>query len=479
MKDSAHPNDQLAAAKRTTTDAARPDIVTKISASGKMTARQRMAALLDPGSEVEFGSIAAAKQDGEWVPEAGGVDFIGAIDGQPVIASSTDYTDHGGGYGAGRLGRLFAVAYERRWPVVLFVDGGGSRAQHPRSGLGHIETSGQIGRFSFLDGLPELSGWVPTIAIVSGPAFAGHASLAGFSDFLISTPGSSIGMGGPPMVEAALGQRLSPNDLAGAEMHELGGGIDLLVESEQAAINAAKEYLRFYGQRHATAVAPTEIDLDSLEGNYDVRLVIDSIIDRNSWFELRPNFAPNVATALTRINGKPVGLMANRLDKTIDEYAAVKIGRFVELCNTYEYPLVALVDTPGCSTRPRQKKKDAANTPLEIPGITRWHTRVLLAHQQRTVPLISIQLGQNGGIAGTLMTGVSSTRGVPLMKLAWPSVTMGQRDGFSAVVDHNAFDDVIQPNETNNRVRRLLALLGADGLERPHRATKKHWIDTW
>ena len=135
------------------------------------------------------------------------------------------------------------------------VDGGGSRAQHPRSGLGHIETSGQIGRFSFLDGLPELSGWVPTIAIVSGPAFAGHASLAGFSDFLISTPGSSIGMGGPPMVEAALGQRLSPNDLAGAEMHELGGGIELPVESEQAATNAAKECLRFDGRRPATAAA--------------------------------------------------------------------------------------------------------------------------------------------------------------------------------------------------------------------------------
>ncbi|NKB99502.1 MAG: hypothetical protein GKR90_13535 [Pseudomonadales bacterium] len=484
MTEQPNPNDQLAVAKLTTKDAARPDIVTKISASGKMTARQRIAELLDPGSEVEFGSIAAASSDGDWIPEAGGVDFIGTVDGQPTIASSTDYTDHGGGYGAGRLGRLFAVAFERRWPVVLFVDGGGSRAQHPRSGLGHIETSGQIGRFSFLDGLPELSGWVPTVAIVSGPAFAGHASLAGFSDFLISTPGSSIGMGGPPMVEAALGQRLTPNELAGSEMHELSGGIDLLVDSEQSAIDAAREYLGFYGNRDTPSADPVKLDLNNLGCDYDVRLVIDSIIDRDSFFELRPNFAPNLITALTRINGAPVGLMANRtsvLDGSIDEKAAIKIGRFVEQCNTYEYPLLSLIDTPGCTTQPRKKKKTdtLASASSDLPGLTRWHTRVLLAHQQRTVPLTSVQLGQNGGLAGTLMTGVSSTRGVPLMKLAWPSVTIGQRDGFSAVVDHNAFDDVIEPNETPNRVRRLQSLLKGSGDTRPPREQKKHWIDTW
>ena len=212
-------------------DAARPDIVTRVHGTGKLTARERVRLLLDPDSEIEYGSIAARTAEGEWVPEAGGVDFVGTVEGRPVIASSTDYTDHGGGYGAGRLGRLFALGYEQRWPLVLFVDGGGSRARHPRAGLGHIETSGSIGRFSFLDGMPELSGWTPIVAIVSGPSFAGHASLAGFSDFLISTPGSSIGMGGPPMVEAALGHRLTPNELAGSEMHERAGGIHLSIRT--------------------------------------------------------------------------------------------------------------------------------------------------------------------------------------------------------------------------------------------------------
>ena len=226
---------------------------------------------------MEYGSIAAKSGDGEWVAEAGGVDFVGTVGGRPVVASSTDYTDHGGGYGAGRLGRLFALAYEQRWPVVLFVDGGGSRARHPRAGLGHIETSGPVGRFSFLDGVPELSGWAPVVAIVSGPSFAGHASLAGFSDFLVSTPGSSIGMGGPPMVEAALGQRLKPNELAGSEMHEASGGIDLLVEDEHAAIAAAKRYLEFYGNDFASG-QPTDADLDALAPDADAPCDMHAII---------------------------------------------------------------------------------------------------------------------------------------------------------------------------------------------------------
>ena len=221
--------DALLKARGEQSDATRSDAVALIRASGRMTARERMHALLDPGSQVEYGSIAAKTREGVWVPEAGGVDFVGSVDGQAVIASSTDYSDHGGGYGAGKLTRLFALAHDQRWPLVFFVDGGGSRARHPRSGMGHIELSGPVGRFGLFDGMAELSGWIPTIAIVSGPSFAGHASLAAFSDFLIATRGSSIGMGGPPMVEAALGVRLTPSELAGVAMHERLGGIDLLV----------------------------------------------------------------------------------------------------------------------------------------------------------------------------------------------------------------------------------------------------------
>lgn len=466
--------DKLSRAKKQQYDTARANIVTRINTSGKMTARQRVDALLDADSAVEYGSIAAQTEEGEWIAEAGGVDFVGTIGSHPVITSSTDYTDHGGGYGAGRLGRLFALAYEHRWPLVLFVDGGGSRAQHPRAGLGHVELSGPIGRFSFLDGLPELSGWVPSVAIVSGPSFAGHASLAGFSDFLISTPGSAIGMGGPPMVEAALGQRMSPNELAGSEMHELGGGIDLLVADEMAAIEAAKQFLDFYHHRKTTAIPSVEVDLDTLGDDYDMHDVISGLVDANSFFELRPNFARNLITGFARIEGVTIGLLANQprvRDGAIDHAAAIKISRFVEMCNTYEYPMLSLIDTPGCETS-WQHKDDVRI----LPGLTRWHTRVLLAHQQRTVPLMSVQLRRAGGLAGALMTGVSSTRGVPLIKLGWPKVDIGMRDGFAAVVDHDAFDDIIAPDETRERITRLIKLLDTS---KPAATHKKHRIDSW
>ena len=458
-------------------DAARPEIVSRVHGTKKLTAQERVGLLLDADSAVEYGSIAARSTDGEWIPEAGGLDFVGTVDGRPVIVSSTDYTDHGGGYGAGRLGRLFGLAFEQRWPVVLFVDGGGSRARHPRAGMGHIETSGPIGRFSFLDGPPELSGWVPIVSIVSGPSFAGHASLAGFSDFLISTPGSSIGMGGPPMVEAALGQRLRPNELAGSEMHETSGGIDLLVDDERAAIDAARRYLAYYDNDLEEGRSP-DVDLNALAPDadeaFDMRDIVAGICDEGSVFELRPQFAESLLTCLGRIGGRTVGVLASQplvRDGAIDHGAATKIARFVELCNTYEYPMLALVDTPGCVADWDIKGQDRT---VE-PGLTRWHARPLIAHQQRTVPLLSVRVRRGRGLGDALMTGVSTTRGVPALRLAWPGVEMGRRDGYSAAVDHDAFDDVITPGETRERLVRVLRLLG----KRQRRSGKKHSIDTW
>jgi len=470
----------LISAKVANRDAARPEITQRIHKTNKLTARERIDAVLDPDSAVEYGAIAAQEKQGDWIAEAGGVDFVGTVDTHPVIVSSTDYSDHGGGYGAGRLGRLFALAYERRWPLVLFVDGGGSRARHPRAGLGHVELSGPIGRFSFLDGIPELSGWVPSIAIVSGPSFAGHASIAGFSDFLVSTPGSSIGMGGPPMVEAALGQRLSANELAGSEMHETSGGIDLLVEDELAAIAAAKRYLSFYHERKIEPRDPapgSNLDELAIADQYDMHHVIAALADRDSTFELRPQFAQNLITALVRIDGRSVGVIANQplvADGTINHAAATKISRFVEICNTYDYPMLSLIDSPGC-TAEWQNKKTSDTTEA---GLTRWHARPIMAHQQRTVPLLSVQIRRSRGLASALMNGVSTTRGVPMLKLAWPDVEIGLRDGFSAALDHNAFDDVITPSETRAKLVRMLRLLQVPQPRvNPHE--KKHWIDSW
>ncbi|MFN0028274.1 MAG: carboxyl transferase domain-containing protein [Acidimicrobiales bacterium] len=467
----------LRAAKASQQDAARPDAVARVHDTGKLTARERLTALLDPGSEVEFGSIAAIDRDGDWVPEPGGVDFVGKIDGVTVIASSTDYTDHGGGYGAGRLERLFSLAHEHRWPVVFFVDGGGSRARHPRVGRGDLELNGAFGPFQLFDGMAQLSGWVPTVAIVSGPSFAGHASLAGFSDLVIGTPGSSIGMGGPPMVEAALGLRLSANELAGVEMHNETGGIDLLVADEPTAIAAARRYLS-YQRDLPTGMAHPDADRIAdhvpTEGPFDMMAVVSALVDDGSFFELRPVFARSVLTGFARMNGRAVGVMASQPlhdAGRIDELAAVKINRFVELCDSYELPLVVLMDSDGCVTT----WNDADGHTATEPGVSRWHTRAIVAHQHRSVPLFSVQVRRARGMSAHVLAGSPNAASVPAMVLAWPTVELGHHDGFSVVRNPNAFDDVIDAAETRQRIVRMLGHLPRPGA----RTTKKHPVDTW
>ena len=459
-------------------DRSRPDVVDRVHAGGRLTARERVDALVDAGSTVEYGGIAARTADGTWIAEAGGVDFVATVAGRTVITSSTDATDKGGGYGAGRLPRLFALADQYGWPMVLFVDGGGSRARHPRVGLGHIETTGAIGPFNLFDGISELSGRVPTVAIVSGPAFAGHASLAGFSDVVITTPGSAIGMGGPPMVEAALGKKLTPNELAGVEMHDVTGGIDVLVADEHAAIQVARRYLAFLDDEPVGTPSPSADRIAELvpdEGPYDVQAVIEALVDADSALELRRNFARSVVTVLARIDGRTVGVVASQPlvdDGAIDGAAATKIGRFVELCDAYDYPLVALVDTPGCVIR--RADPDGGPDRLE-PGVDRWHTRVLLAHHHRTIPVVSVRLRRGRGLGAALLGGLHNGRTISLAALGWPIVELGRPDGFGIVYDHNVLDDVIDPSETRGRIAALLARVPAASPQR----RKKHPVDTW
>ena len=490
--------DDLRAARRERADAARPDIVGRLHASGRLSARERLALLMDADSAVSYGTIAAASpatpagaDDAEagtrWVAETGGVDAFCTIEGEPAIVSSTDYTDSGGGYGAARLGRLFALARQQRWPLVLFVDGGGSRARHPRSGKGHIELSGAIGPYTVFDGMAELSGYVPTIAIVSGPSFAGHASIAGFSDIVIATRGSAIGMGGPPMVEAALGRRLTPQELSSAEMQADNGGIELLVDDEPAAIAAAKRCLRYWRVRepgralsdgaraHATAAQVADLVPDT--GAYDVRPVIVALVDDGSFLELRAAFAGAIVVGFARIDGHAVGVIASNPavdDGLIDELGAQKITRHVELCDGWELPLLVLVDTAG--TRSRWVARDGSVT--FTPGTSRGHARALVAHQTRSVPVLSVQLRKGRGLAPALMTGYSTGASVPALAVAWPTVELDRADGYALVRDGNAFDDVIEPAATRATLARLLRHLPRDVGPATGRREKKRPVDS-
>ena len=462
----------MLAARARAYDEGRPEIVARVHANGHLTARERIAALLDPGSAVEYG-VLSGRADSGWVHTTGGVDFVGTIEGQPVVASSTDFTDRGGGYGAGRLGRLLSLANEHRWPVVLFTEGGGSRAVVPEKAGGRfLNLAGQNGYpHGIFEGMAELAGWVPTAAMVSGPSFAGHATMAAFCDFIVATRGSSIGMGGPPMVEAGFGIRLTPHELGGVEMHEQMGGIERLVDDEPSAIAAVRRYLSYYRDRPSGDPSPTASTIRSIvpdSGPYDMHRVVHALADADSVFELRPNWAPSLITAFGRLGGRSVGILANQPlspnGGAIDADAANKIARFVHLCDAYEFPILSLIDNPGFTLKRRDEQR------AEQPGITRHHARPIRALHHRTVPLYLVQVRRAYGLGAAALAGLGNAHSVPALRLAWPTVELGVNDRYT-----QGFDDVVDPAETRDRIIGVMRLTKRS-LER---ASKKRPRDSW
>jgi acetyl-CoA carboxylase carboxyltransferase component len=255
----------------------------------------------------------------------------------------------------------------------------------------------------------------------------------------------------------------------------LTGGIDLLVDDEPTAIEAVRRLLSYHQDGPAgepSSGAAAIRDTVPNEGSYDMHRVIDALADAGSVFELRPRFATPVITAFARMGGRAVGVLASQPDSynggAIDQRAADKIAHFVELCDAYEFPIIALVDTPGFVLRPRPDEE------VEQPGMTRHHVRPLLAHHHRTVPLISVQIRRGYGLGAAAMTGIGNGRSVPALRLAWPTVELTSADGFT-VREGTAFDDVVDPAETRDRIIATLRLLPRP----PSREQKKRPVDTW
>ncbi len=498
--------DEVLSARAATLDRARPEAVAKVRARGHLTARERIAAVLDAGSFVEYGVL--ADSDGAGAAD-GLVNGFGQLDGKPIAVASYDYSVFGGSQSFvnhNKLERIINVAYDQRLPFLCFSDGGGLRT-HALTGT--ATRGGQRGQFHWIQGLAMMSGWAPTVAVVSGRAFAGNATIAGHSDLVIATRGSAVGMGGPPLVEEALGIKVTPEELGAVEMHEKSGGIDLLVADEPAAIAAAKQYLRFFlHEENSVEPPPTAGSIASIVPEnrrraYDMRKVVHALVDAESLFELRPNWAKTVITALARMGGKTVGLLANQPMSNrvgaIDADACDKITRFVQLCDAFDFPLVSLIDNPGFMIGP-----DA-----ERAGIARRHARTIMAHVHRTVPLYCVQIRKGYGLGPAAMGGMY---GRCDLSLAWPTCETGgmglegaaslaQRDQIAAAGDdqaairaireeyaaearrgksglsagrNNSFDDIVDPAETRDRI---IAILRFN--QRAVRTQKKHYIDTW
>ncbi|MDD7968976.1 acetyl-CoA carboxylase family protein [Actinomycetospora lemnae] len=495
---------------RLTTDEARPQAVAKRRDVGRRTARENLADLLDAGSFVEYGALTVAAQRRRRAfddlvartPADGIVTGTGTVDGRRVAVLAYDYTVLAGTQGVlnhAKTDRLLRLALDHALPVVLFAEGGGGRP-------GDTDTTAvaslDVETFALF---ARLSGRVPSVAIVAGYCFAGNAALAGCAELIVGTRDLSLGMGGPAMIEGGGLGSVTPGDVGPASVQGPNGVLDVLVDDEAAAVDVARRYL---GLCTGATAAPEPHDQRLLRHAvpenrlrvYDVRPVLTTLADPDTVLELRPEFGLGIVTALARIGGRPVGVLANdprHLGGAIDAPAAEKAARFLQLCDARGLPVVSLCDTPGFMVGP-----DAERT-----ATVRKFSRMFVAGANARVPLVCVVLRKGYGLGAMAMAGGHLHR--PVITTAWPTsefggmglegaVHLGYRQELEAlsgaarkarfdelvgayyergkglsVASVFEVDDVIDPAATRDVV---LAALDTAGDERPPRHPL---VDTW
>src|SRR5213078_1381430 len=359
-----------------TLDAARPDAVERRRGTGQRTARENIDDLCDPGTFVEYGPLVIAAQRRrrpveeliERTPADGLVAGIGRVNGQlfdesrsRCVVMAYDYTVLAGTQGVQnhrKKDRLFELAADWRLPVVFFTEGGGGR---PGDTDGASVAGLDCWAFNYWG---RLSGLVPLVCVNSGRCFAGTAALLGCCDVIIATANSSIGMGGPAMIEGGGLGVFHPDEVGPMHVQVPGGVVDVPVADEAEAVRVAKQYLGYFqGPVAAWECADQRLLRGIVPENrlrvYDVRTVIRTLADAGSVLELRRHFGLGMVTALIRIEGRPLGVVANdpsHLAGAIDRDGADKAARFMQLCDAFDLPLLMLCDTPGMMVGPEAEK---------------------------------------------------------------------------------------------------------------------------
>jgi acetyl-CoA carboxylase carboxyltransferase component len=502
-------------------DEARPDAVAKRRARGRRTARENVADLVDDGSFVEYGPIVIAGQRRRRAlddliantPADGLIGGIGTVNGEHfgpersrAIAVSYDYTVLAGTQGMQnhrKKDRLFELAHQLQLPIVFFTEGGGGRPGDTDGiGASGLET------MAFLY-FAELSGLVPLVGVNAGYCFAGNAAILGCCDVVIATEDSNIGMGGPAMIEGGGLGVYEPTAIGPIEVQRANGVVDIVVADEAEGVAVAKQYLSYFqGRTTDWTCADQQLLRDVIPADrlrsYDVRRVIELLFDTGSVLELRRDFGLGMITALARIEGRPVGVIANNpthLAGAIDTPGADKAARFMQLCDAFDLPIITLCDTPGMMVGPD----------VEATALVRHCNRLFVTGANVTVPMATIVLRKAYGLGAQAMMG--GTTKAPLACLAWPTgefggmglegaVRLGYPKELAAATDDAArealfqqlvgrmyeigkaisvaslfeIDDVIDPAESR---RWLGAVLDAAG-EAPRRTGKKRPnVDTW
>ncbi|MDA1241324.1 MAG: carbamoyl-phosphate synthase large subunit, partial [Chloroflexi bacterium] len=511
---------------------ARADATAKRHERGLRTARENVEDLCDPGTFVEYGGLVVPSSMGRDAddlarryPADGMINGIGAINGAQFgdaanrcVVMSYDYTVLAGTQGSlnhRKTDRMLEVAGEWGLPVVIFTEGGGGRA----GGAG-ASTSGEASQFRVggpLDtptwrSLGVLSGQVPLVGINSGFSFAGNAALLGCCDVVIATANSSIGMGGPAMIEGGNLGVFRPEEVGPMSVQVPNGVVDIAVADEVEAVAVAKQYLGYFqGALPAWEAADQRLLRRAIPENrlrvYNIRSVIETLADTGSVLELRPEFGKGMVTALIRIEGKPAGLIANNpmhQSGAIESDGADKAARFMQLCDAFDLPIVSLCDTPGIMVGPEAEKT----------ALVRHSARMFVVGANVSVPMITIVLRKAYGLGA--MTMAVGTLKAPAMSVSWPTgefggmglegqVKLGFRAELAAIEDPAArkeryeelvakayergkalnaavsfgVDDVIDPADTRALIAHTFAAVSHPAPRLDRRTKKRAHVDTW
>ena len=437
-------------------DAARPDAVARRRATHHRTTRENVEDLCDPGTFIEYGPLVIAAQRRRRTiedlitrtPADGMVAGIGSINGHQTVVMSYDYTVLAGTQGLQnhrKKDRLFELAERLRLPVVFFTEGGGGRP-------GDTDGVGVSGLDCLAFALfGKLSGLVPLVGIVTGRCFAGNAALLGCCDVIIATADANIGMGGPAMIEGGGLGVYEPEDIGPMSVQVPNGVVDIAVSDEAEAVAVAKSYLSyFHGAQAEWDCVDQRVLRQVVPENrlriYDMRAAIDGLADTASVLDLRPEFGLGMVTALIRVEGRPLGVIANNpshLAGAIDADGADKAARFMQLCDAYDLPILFLCDTPGIMVGPE----------VEKTALVRHVNRLFVTGASLTVPFFTIIIRKGYGLGAQAMAGGSFK--APAFTVAWPTgefggmglegaVKLGYRKELEAIEDPEAREALFQ-----------------------------------
>ncbi len=396
-------------------DENRPDAMAKRQQKNQRMARANVEALCDPGCFIEYGALAIAAQRGRRseedliskTPADGLIAGIGSVNGSlfsedraRCMIMSYDYTVLAGTQGFfnhKKMDRMLHLAHEQRLPLVFFAEGGGGRP-------GDVDAQGVMVAgldLSTFGAFASLSGSVPMVGVVSGYCFAGNAALLGCCDVIIATTNSSIGMGGPVMIEGGGLGVFKPEEVGPMNVQTQNGVVDIEASDDDEAVSLAKKYLSYFQGSTTSWEEGDQIKLRSLfpesrNRAYNVRTVIKGIADTDSFLEIRPKFGPSMVTGLLRIEGRPFGVIANNsmhMAGAIEAEGADKVARLMQICNAHGMPILSLCDTPGFMVGPEIEKR----------AQVRHVCRMFVNGSHLTVPYFTIVLRRGYGLGAMAM----------------------------------------------------------------------------